>query len=198
MIIYDTDRLALKRRMLAAKGSEAYRELFRLRELVRLSLGCDDLLLAAHRRGDAGAFYLLSRGSKKTTDNLARSCAEQVFCGLLLDGEDAAADRYVELSNAAINAEVARTYSKPGVVYFLHDPQNRLIKIGYTVDLRNRMSALQTNSGDPRVLLKTIIGTPELEAALHARFSRHRVRPNSEWFRDASEIREFIAEQAAS
>lgn len=73
------------------------------------------------------------------------------------------------------------------LVYFMANGGR--VKIGYTKSLFNRISALSLRDDAVLLLLQ---GGPELERALHAKFSAYRVA-DSEWFELAPEIVHFIA-----
>ena len=68
------------------------------------------------------------------------------------------------------------------VVYFIANGGR--VKIGYTTNLKSRLSALALRSDS---VLLTLQGGPELERALHARFAKYR-NGNTEWFELAPEI----------
>jgi hypothetical protein len=82
------------------------------------------------------------------------------------------------------------------MLYFIHNPSRRAIKIGYTaVDSLSRFRALQTASPDVLVLLGVLYpGEREDERALHARFSH--LSLNGEWFRDDDALLEYIQAEA--
>lgn len=80
----------------------------------------------------------------------------------------------------------------PSTIYFAHDPDARLIKIGITHDLATRMRKLRTGSGRPLVLLSAIEGTHADEAAWHTRFKAFRL--TGEWFTAAPVVLSAIAE----
>lgn len=73
-----------------------------------------------------------------------------------------------------------------GVVYFIHDPDSRAVKIGWSgVGAGKRLAAL--NDARPKPTLKLIGVIPDStiadERRMHARFGMHRIR--REWFDDA-------------
>lgn len=67
-------------------------------------------------------------------------------------------------------------------VYFIHDLQAKLIKIGYTTNWEGRRYAIRTEAKKAGVLLGFLNGGKELEAVMHQRFAAYRVR--GEWFSD--------------
>jgi hypothetical protein len=84
---------------------------------------------------------------------------------------------------------------RDGVVYFVQSTgPARSIKIGWSQDVERRISELQTANAHRLVLLGTVPGKMEREAALHAQFAH--LRMEAEWFRDAPEIHAFIEEHA--
>lgn len=75
-------------------------------------------------------------------------------------------------------------------VYFISNGSR--IKIGYTTNLRERISALSLRREDVVLLLS---GGMDLERALHRRFKHARVN-NTEWFAITRQLRDFIARVA--
>lgn len=78
------------------------------------------------------------------------------------------------------------------VVYFIANGSR--VKIGYTTNLRARISSLSLRSGN---ILLALSGGTELERGLHARFSRHRVG-DTEWFALSPEIGSYIVSRLNS
>lgn len=70
------------------------------------------------------------------------------------------------------------------------------IKIGRADNWKKRLSGIRTSTPLPVKRLLVIRTGEGLEAMLHARFAKFRVR--REWFVDCSEIREFMAKAADS
>lgn len=64
--------------------------------------------------------------------------------------------------------------------YIIRNPKSKLIKIGKTVDLKTRISTLQTGAGAPLEILSVIDG--DVERDLHKAFAEFRV--HGEWFSD--------------
>lgn len=78
-----------------------------------------------------------------------------------------------------------------GFVYFITF-EGGPIKIGKALDVKKRLSALQTSSPETLFVLGAISGGSEMEASLHKQFSHLRLR--GEWFRRESELLSFIEE----
>jgi hypothetical protein len=73
-----------------------------------------------------------------------------------------------------------RTTKKSGFVYFIHARETALVKIGYTTNVKNRLSTLQTSSAHRLDTITTAPGDLGLEAELHHLFRRY--RREGEWF----------------
>lgn len=69
------------------------------------------------------------------------------------------------------------------------------VKIGFSKDVRRRISELQTFFPDELELLLTTPGSVMIEHALHARFKEFAVK--GEWFRYAEPIATYIANEQA-
>lgn len=85
------------------------------------------------------------------------------------------------------------------LVYFLHNPQTGLIKIGTTVNYYARLNELQGQQETELNLLGLMEGDIVIETALHLRFARFRLPRKvsggqPEWFLDMPEIREYISQ----
>lgn len=77
-----------------------------------------------------------------------------------------------------------------GVVYFLRFPKSNLVKIGFTTNLKTRVSAYETHSAETFKVYKTISGTTEDEKEIHKKLSKFRVK--KEFFKWCEEIKNFI------
>jgi len=77
---------------------------------------------------------------------------------------------------------------KDTIVYFIRSGD--LIKIGYTSDLEERKSTLQTNNPTIIEVLKTIPGGRPEEQQLHEKFAK--LNKTGEWFYAAQELLDFI------
>jgi hypothetical protein len=75
------------------------------------------------------------------------------------------------------------------LVYFVRNGSR--IKIGWTTNLRGRMSSLALPQS---AVALTLDGGPDLETALHAKFGRYRIK-GTEWFEAAPALEAFIAAQ---
>lgn len=104
-----------------------------------------------------------------------------------------------EMRVRAVAERLGAPWAK-SVVYFVE--REGYIKIGTTRRLTQRLASLGPGRGTrcpgdmtpgPVVLLGTMPGDGENERAVHELFRRHRVL-GTEWFRDAPEIRDFIAQ----
>jgi hypothetical protein len=78
------------------------------------------------------------------------------------------------------------------VVYFIANGGR--VKIGYTTNLKNRLSALALRSDS---VLLTLQGGPELERALHTRFTAYR-NGNTEWFELSPELFRYASTRNAA
>lgn len=66
------------------------------------------------------------------------------------------------------------------VVYVITDGNN--YKIGFTSNIKNRLSGLQTSNSSLLKVLYLFIGDKRLERKLHIRFKRYKTESNNEWF----------------
>lgn len=76
------------------------------------------------------------------------------------------------------------------VVYFVRCGVGGPIKIGRTTALMARARSIQANAPGSIHIVAAIMGSADLEAALHRRFDSHRL--NGEWFA-AAPVLEFLA-----
>lgn len=77
-----------------------------------------------------------------------------------------------------------------GFIYFVLSPDSSAIKIGFSVNPRNRMRYLANASAHKLELLHMTPGTVKYEKSLHEKFSH--LRLNGEWFADSPQLRHFI------
>jgi hypothetical protein len=84
-------------------------------------------------------------------------------------------------------------WRRPGVIYFMG--AGDLVKIGFTTDLKRRLTMVQVGCPTPITLIGTIPGTPVVEKNLHRLFYKH--RHHGEWFRLVPEIEAYIAEHGS-
>lgn len=82
-----------------------------------------------------------------------------------------------------------------GFVYFIENPANRHIKIGWAKKPVGRLKSFQTASSVKIRLLGKIPGSRDLERKLHADFQSYHVK--GEWFFGVKCIRDFIKEETA-
>lgn len=80
-------------------------------------------------------------------------------------------------------------------VYFIQATNNRLIKIGTTCSLAERLKTLTREAGSELRVLGVVEGSHPEERALHRHFSHLRVI--QEWFEPADEILKFIASEGS-
>jgi len=84
-----------------------------------------------------------------------------------------------------------------GVVYVVR--LGDVVKIGFTSYLANRIKQLESETGKPAAVLKTIpVSDPirplRIEREIHAQFQHLRLHPRGEWFRADSELLEWAAQ----
>ena len=87
------------------------------------------------------------------------------------------------------NIRLKHKPSKETCVYFIRSGD--MIKIGYTSNIEDRKSSLQTNNPIKIEVLKTIPGGYEEEQELHRKFSH--LNKQGEWFFAAKELLDFIS-----
>jgi hypothetical protein len=130
-------------------------------------------------------------------NGVAAKVAAMAFHGVpitpqLLDYLETLAIRAIREGDELKALEDAKREAKPKErwVYFIqHDGR---IKIGVSVDPCARAVSLSLRWTD---ILAVVKGGQKLEAALHKRFSAHRVG-STEWFTDCPEIRAYIEDYA--
>lgn len=76
------------------------------------------------------------------------------------------------------------------MIYFLESGDT--IKIGYSIDVQNRINGLKSGSSKKVTLLGVMDGDVKHEKILHTAFAQYRV--HGEWFKKCPEILQFIAE----
>lgn len=95
-------------------------------------------------------------------------------------------------SAVAVPAEGLLSGVHDSVVYFIANGGR--VKIGYTTNLKSRLSALALRSDS---VLLTLQGGPELERALHTRFTHYR-NGNTEWFELSPEIFRYASGRSSA
>lgn len=78
----------------------------------------------------------------------------------------------------------------PNQIYFLQCQTTKLIKIGITNNVKNRVTDIQVSCPTKLVLIGSVPGHRSFEYSLHQRFADARVR--GEWFSPVPELLEFI------
>ncbi len=96
----------------------------------------------------------------------------------------------VAMPRAEKRLDRAHRMSWDGCVYFLEC--DGFTKIGFTKNLRKRLSALQLCNPKPIRFLAILPGDRKLETALHKRFADH--RSSGEWFCLEGTLRDFLLE----
>lgn len=101
-------------------------------------------------------------------------------------------------ADRSLDVPPKRSLRAPEFVYFLRAETTRLIKIGVSRDIRQRIVALQTGSPDKLVLMGIIRcdAPKDFERELHSRFGRD--RSHGEWFRPSEALEALIAQRAVS
>jgi hypothetical protein len=82
------------------------------------------------------------------------------------------------------------------MIYFIQEPAEDAIKIGYSTEPSRRLSTLQTSHPRDLELLAVWPGDQNLEKQIHERFAQFRIR--GEWFRPAQELLDFISENSTN
>lgn len=80
------------------------------------------------------------------------------------------------------------------MIYFIRGKESGKIKIGYSIHPGQRKRDLQTAHYEPLEVIGLLHGPPSLEAELHERFGRYRIR--GEWFKPGERLLAFIEENA--
>lgn len=96
-----------------------------------------------------------------------------------------------ELQDEALSYE-ERFRNKP-CVYFVKSQETGRIKIGFTKNLKKRLSKMQTDSAETLKVLFAFESLPVDEKTLHAALSDD--RHHGEWFELTAELLEYIEEQ---
>ncbi len=83
-----------------------------------------------------------------------------------------------------------RQDSASGVVYFVRERRSMAIKIGYTANLKERLSTLSSCKLDQLELVASIPGSFAVEKAVQRHFAAFRIR--GEWFEPCPELVNLI------
>ena len=78
------------------------------------------------------------------------------------------------------------------MIYFIQNTETKHIKIGYSDNIRSRLSDLQTSSPHELSILTICEGGIEVEKELHDKFNNYYVR--GEWFNPSEELISYINE----
>ena len=78
------------------------------------------------------------------------------------------------------------------MIYFIQNTETKHIKIGYSDNVRNRLSDLQISSPHELTILTICEGGIELEKELHNKFNDYYVR--GEWFNPSEELINYVNE----
>jgi hypothetical protein len=76
------------------------------------------------------------------------------------------------------------------VIYFIQAESGGPIKIGYAVDVTDRVAVLQTGHPEALCVLAICDGTQRDERQIHADLASYRLR--GEWFDDCPQVREYM------
>jgi hypothetical protein len=150
-------------RVMSSRGDVVVRD-----DYVRLNQGDEDVRYAFVPGEDEPVYAVLSTGLWQCLAVHGRVCVQEV--------------RY--------KVEHIPQWQVPGLVYFVQSGSDGPIKIGWSRDVSRRVAELQTANAHVLVLLGTVAGTMEDEAAFHARFAH--LRMEAEWFCNSPEIHAFL------
>ena len=78
-------------------------------------------------------------------------------------------------------------------VYFVQSEENKLIKIGYTTNLKKRLSKMRTDSSTPLKVLFAMEAYRLEEKSIHSALFKCNI--HGEWFAPSAELLEYIEEQ---
>ena len=96
-------------------------------------------------------------------------------------GEEARADRQRRLAQQDL--------------YVIHNPSSGLVKVGRSVNVRNRLNALQNSAGQVMELVKQFERKGFCETACHEKLSAWHTPPGKEWFNASPEQVLQVVEQ---
>ena len=75
-------------------------------------------------------------------------------------------------------------------IYFLYAEKANAIKIGYSVNLEERFTEIQSHNAEDLDLLKVVSGDLQWEKALHKQFRKYRL--HHEWYVLNTELLDLI------
>jgi hypothetical protein len=132
-------------------------------------------------------------------------CIHQIILNAL--AEKTPARRLLEMSKLAMTAAAPlvgsiivpiifarKKEAQPIYTYIVFNPASKLIKIGKTISVTQRLAALSTSGGSPLEILAVIEG--DIEVALHKRFAA--IRVHGEWFSDDGQIKAYAKDAKAT
>jgi len=102
---------------------------------------------------------------------------------------------YVRQVNRII-AELWPRHDCGTVVYIIGPPNQDIVKIGTTTNLKSRLRSLRTAMPSEPVVYLTLPGSSALERELHLRFAADKI--GREWFRRSPDIDNFIESKTAT
>jgi DNA-binding XRE family transcriptional regulator len=79
------------------------------------------------------------------------------------------------------------------MIYFIKQIDDNIIKIGYTDNIKHRLTNMQTANGHPLEVILLIEGDYKKESEIHSLFSEFRSK--NEWYFLSDEIKNFINSQ---
>jgi hypothetical protein len=80
--------------------------------------------------------------------------------------------------------------NRVGNIYFIQGEKTKNIKIGFTMDLDNRIRQHQGSSGETLNLIGQTEGKQSLEAEIQRKFKKYKV--HGEWFKPDDSLIQFI------
>lgn len=116
--------------------------------------------------------------------------------GVLSNGKWSSLERHGRVREQAVRyvPDYVPPTERDGFVYFVERGVGGPIKIGWSQDVDRRVTELQTANAELLRVIGKIPGRMRNEALMHERFSH--LRMEAEWFRNSSEIHEFLASVA--
>lgn len=81
---------------------------------------------------------------------------------------------------------------KQGFVYFMRINGRGPVKIGFAVNVSNRLKSHKAANHGTLVIVAAMRGTLKSEKQLHARFAKLRVKGTKEWFKFSGDLKTFV------